>query len=84
VLDGMYDSYMERSATQYQGHQDDVREGIWERSLYTDGNRVYELPHHQPGQGYEGYDGSTMIQDDYGQYRHYDAQGWQTEMDEFD
>ncbi|MCF7983494.1 MAG: hypothetical protein K9L70_03745 [Thiohalocapsa sp.] len=84
VLDGMYNSYMDRSAMQYQGQQDYVREGIWERSRYTDGNAVYELPNYQPGQVYEGYDGSTMIQDDYGQYQHYDAYGWQTEMEEYD
>lgn len=84
VLDGMHNSYMDRSATQYQGHQDYTREGIWERSRYTDGNEVYELPHYQPGQVYEGYDGSTMIQDDYGQYQHYDAYGWQSEMEYYD
>ncbi|NEX21101.1 hypothetical protein G3480_12395 [Thiorhodococcus mannitoliphagus] len=84
VLDGMYNSYMDRSAAQYQGHQNYTREGIWERSHYTDGNEVYELPYYQPGQVYEGYDGSTMIQDEYGQYQHYDAYGWQSEMEQYD
>jgi hypothetical protein len=50
VLDGMYNSHMDRSAMQHQGHQDQIREGIWERSLYTDGNSLYELAYHQPGQ----------------------------------
>jgi hypothetical protein len=83
ILDGMHQGYMERSEMQYQGHQDYVRGGIWDRSLYTDGASVYEMPYYEPGVVYEGYDGSTMIQDEFGQYRHYDAYGWGTEMDQY-
>jgi hypothetical protein len=83
ILDGMYNSYMDQSRIQYDGHQQYVREGIHEQTLYTNGSDVYALPHYEPGTAYEGYDGSTIVQDDYGQYRQYDAHGWETEMDEF-
>ncbi len=83
VLDGMFNSYMDRSRQQYIGHQQYVREGIHERSLYTNGTDVYEMPYFSPGTVYEGFDGSEMIQDDYGQYRQYDAYGWGTELEEY-
>jgi hypothetical protein len=83
ILDGMYNGYMDRSQQQYQAHQQYIREGIHENSLYTNGNDVYEMPYYAPGNVYEGDDGSQMIQDQYGQYRHYDPYGWETEMQEY-
>ncbi|EGV32872.1 hypothetical protein ThidrDRAFT_0992 [Thiorhodococcus drewsii AZ1] len=83
VLDGMFNSYMDRSQQQYQGHQQYIREGIHERSLYTNGNDVYEMPYYAPGNVYEANDGSQMTQDQYGQYYQYDPNGWETEMQEY-
>ncbi len=81
VLDGMYNGYMARSQTQYQGHQQYVREGIWERSLYTNGNgNVYEMPYYQPGNIYQSPDGSTFMQNANGQYYQYDNYGWSSPM----
>lgn len=83
ILDGMYNGYMARSNMQHQGHQNYIQQGIWERSNFTNGTYNYELPYYQPGTIYEGADGSTMIQDEYGQYHHYDAGGWHSEMNEY-
>ena len=82
VLDGMYNSYMNRSNMDYRGHQQYVQQGIWEQANYTDGNSVYQLPNYRPGQIYQSNDGSHMIQDDYGQWHHYDAGGWHSDMNE--
>ena len=82
ILDGMYNGYMDRANMQHQGHQQYVQQGIWERSNFSNGNGVYELPNYQPGQLYRAADGSLMIQDNFGQWRHYDHGGWQTDMNE--
>lgn len=81
VLDGMFNSYMNRSNSDYQSHQRFIREGIYERSLYTNGNgNVYEMPWYSPGNIYQASDGSTFIQDNTGQYYQYENPGWSSEM----
>ncbi len=85
ILDGMHNSYMARSESEYAAHQKYVREVIREQSLYTgSGGNVYELPYYHPGQVYEANDGSTFVQDNGGQYYQYDNSGWETEMSDYD
>lgn len=84
ALDNLYNGYMQRSQWQHQGHQDYVREAIWERSLYTGNNGdVYELPYYQPYQQYQAYDGSQFTQDQWGNYFQYDNSGWGNQMFQF-
>ena len=85
ILDQMYNSYMDRSARQYAGHQRYIREGIWERSLFTNGNgNLYSLPYYSPGTIYQSNDGSMFIQDNAGQYHGYDGNGWRTNLYDYD
>ena len=68
ILDGLQSSYMNRSNSDYQSHQDYIREGIWNRSNYSDGyGNVYELPQYDPGY-YQADDGTEFYQDEYGDY----------------
>lgn len=84
ALDNSFNSYMQRSQWQYQGHQDYVRESIWERSQYMGNNgNVYELPYYQPYQQYQAQDGSQFMQDQWGNYYQYDHAGWGSQMQQF-
>ncbi len=83
--DSLYNSYMDRSNSQYRSHQRFIREGIYERSLYTNGNgNVYEMPYYSPGNVYDANDGSTFIQDNSGQYYQYDNSGQGSEVSDYD
>ena len=80
-MDASFNGYMDRSNSQYQSHQRYIREGIYERSLYTDGyGNTYEMPYYSPGNVYQANDGSTFIQDNSGQYYQYDNSGWESPM----
>ncbi|MEM7454849.1 MAG: hypothetical protein AAF456_10915 [Planctomycetota bacterium] len=67
MLDNSYNSYMNRSNMQHQGHQNYIQQGIWERGDYSWNGSTYELPNYDPG-FHEAYDGTTFYQDDYGDY----------------
>jgi hypothetical protein len=84
IMDGMHQSYLNQSDSQHRSHQNFVQGVIWERSNYTDGTNVYDLPYYQPGNVYQGQNGSMIYQDYSGQYNQYDAGGGYTEMNEID
>jgi hypothetical protein len=76
-MDQNFNNYMNNSRRQQQGHDQFVREGVWDRGFYGDrqGN-VYELPNFQPNQMYETKDGQHLMQDSNGRYRQFDRNGW--------
>lgn len=84
IMDGMHQSYMDRSNADYQAHRRYVQQVIREHSNFTDGSTVYDLPYYQPGNFHQGHDGSMMYQDYSGQYHHYNGGGWYSEMNEID